>query len=441
MRISALGPGLLVAATGVGAGDLATATFTGAHLGTAILWAVVIGAALKYLLNEGLTRWQLATGTTILEGAVLHLGRPMQWTFMLYLLFWSYLVAMALMSACGVAAQAIYPITDDPSHGKIVYGILHSLIAATLVIIGGYRLFEKIMSVCIAVMFVVVCFTAVALGPDLVQIFYGLTIPSIPQWNSGGLEWTIALLGGVGGTVTILCYGYWIREEGRTSTQDLKTCRIDLAAGYFATAFFGLAMVIIGSQLGELDARGATLIIRVAETLQQRLGGIGHVAKWAFLVGAWGAVFSSLLGVWQSVPYLYADFWRLLWQHRSLQPPSRTQPTEDSSPGDESPEDQQRKVPNAIDGSSPVYRAHLAAIAIVPISGLILIPFNTAMKVNGMVGALFLPMLAVVLLILNGRTSLVGKAHANSNVTSLLLVLTLLFFVVAGGLQIAGRLP
>ncbi|MEO2006264.1 MAG: hypothetical protein ABGY41_19450 [Candidatus Poribacteria bacterium] len=51
-----LGPGILVAATGVGAGDLATGAFTGSQLGTAVLWAVIIGALLKYVLNEGLGR-------------------------------------------------------------------------------------------------------------------------------------------------------------------------------------------------------------------------------------------------------------------------------------------------------------------------------------------------------------------------------------------------
>ena len=57
-----IGPGLLVAATGVGAGDLATASLTGSQLGTAVLWAVVVGAFLKLVLTEGLARWQLATG-------------------------------------------------------------------------------------------------------------------------------------------------------------------------------------------------------------------------------------------------------------------------------------------------------------------------------------------------------------------------------------------
>jgi uncharacterized membrane protein len=66
-----IGPGLLLAATGVGAGDLATASFVGGLLGTAVLWAVIFGAFLKFVVTEGLARWQLATGETLIEGAVI----------------------------------------------------------------------------------------------------------------------------------------------------------------------------------------------------------------------------------------------------------------------------------------------------------------------------------------------------------------------------------
>lgn len=52
-----IGPGILVAATGVGAGDLATGAFTGNKLGLAVLWAVVAGAGMKFVLNEGLAGW------------------------------------------------------------------------------------------------------------------------------------------------------------------------------------------------------------------------------------------------------------------------------------------------------------------------------------------------------------------------------------------------
>lgn len=55
LNLSVIGPGILVAATGVGAGDLATATLSGATLGCGVLWAVIVGAGLKFVLNEGLT--------------------------------------------------------------------------------------------------------------------------------------------------------------------------------------------------------------------------------------------------------------------------------------------------------------------------------------------------------------------------------------------------
>ena len=254
-----LGPGLLVAATGIGAGDLATASFTGSVLGTAVLWAAVVGAFLKYVVTEGLARWQLATGDTLLEGLVHRIGRPVGWFFMPYLVIWSFFVASALMSACGVTLHAMLPLFDDPAHGKIVFGALSSLVGLALVLVGGYELFDKIMRVCIGVMFVTVIVTAALLWPGTGPVLKGLVVPAIPDAGGQGLSWTVALMGGIGGTLTILCYGYWIREEGRTGESFLKTCRIDLAAGYAITALFGIAMVIIGSTI-EIEGRGASIV-------------------------------------------------------------------------------------------------------------------------------------------------------------------------------------
>ena len=58
-------------------------------------------------------------------------------------------------------------------------------------------------------------------------------------------------------------------------------------------------------------------------------------------------------------------------------------------------------------------------------------------KAYALVGALFLPMLAAVLLLLNGRTAWVGAAHRNRPVTSVALLLTLGFFAAAGWLSVS----
>ena len=140
--LALIGPGILVAATGVGAGDLATASFTGSVLGLTILWAVVVGAFLKFVLNEGLARWQLATGNTLLEGCVEHFGAPVRWIFLCYLVVWSFLVGAALMSAVGVTCLAVYAPFQAAHVNKIFYGAMHSAIAVVLVKAGGYRLFR-----------------------------------------------------------------------------------------------------------------------------------------------------------------------------------------------------------------------------------------------------------------------------------------------------------
>ena len=413
--LAVIGPGILVAATGIGAGDLATASFTGNLLGLAVLWAVVLGAFLKFVLNEGLARWQLATGDTLLEGCVQRFGRPVQWIFLSYLVIWSFLVAAALMSAVGVTCLAIYAPLGSDDANKIFYGVLHSAVAVVLVKVGGYRLFEKVMGACIAVMFVVVVLTAVALRPSAADVMTGLVWPTIPDVE-GGLTWTVALMGGVGGTLTVLCYGYWIREEGRQGVQSLRTCRIDLATAYALTAVFGLAMVVIGSRLGPMTGGGATLIVDIARELETQLGAMGSTAKWAFLLGAWGAVFSSLLGVWQSVPYLFADFWFLSVHGR----------------GD--------KQSYSVDTKSLPYQAYLFGIALIPVVGLVAVDFKAMLKTYAVVGALFIPMLAFVLLMLNGRAKWVGTRYKNSIWTTLVLVGTLLFFLFAGSLAIRNKL-
>jgi Mn2+/Fe2+ NRAMP family transporter len=405
-----IGPGLLVAATGVGAGDLATGAFSGSALGVAVLWAVVLGAFLKFVLTEGLARWQIATGETLLEGAMDRFGVVAKALFALYLFPWSYFVGTALVSACGVTAHAMLPVFRDPATGKIVFGAALSLLGILLVRIGGYRLFERVMSVCIGVMFAVVVATAVLIRPDWGAVGKGILVPSIPDIGGQGLAWTVALMGGVGGTLTVLCYGYWIREEGRDHPEQMGLARIDLGVGYLVTMLFGLGMVIIGSTI-RVEGKGAGLVVALADRLTDPLGLVG---RWAFLLGAFGAVFSSLLGVWQAVPYVFADFWGILRGRR-------------------------RSGEQAVDTSSRPYRLYLYAIGIVPLAGLFG-SFREAQKVYAVVGALFIPLLALALLVLNGRTAWVGERFRNRPLTVLALVAALALFLLFGVMTVREKL-
>ncbi|HLU66273.1 MAG TPA: divalent metal cation transporter, partial [Kofleriaceae bacterium] len=294
---------------------------------------------------------------------------------------------------CGVALHAIAPVFDDPARGKLVFGVASSAAGVALVLAGGYRLFERMMAICAGLMFVVIVVTAALLWPGTGEVVSGLVVPRIPDAGGQGITWTTALIGGIGGTVTVLCYGYWIREEGRAGMEELRVCRIDLGVGYAMTAVFGMCMVMIGSTM-EIEGGGAGLIVSLADRLEQPLGPAG---RWALLLGALGAVFSSLLGVWQAVPYLFADV--------TQQIAGRSGP---------------------VDERSRAYRFYLLAIATAPVATL-LVSFKQVQKVYAITGALFMPLLAVTLLVLN-RRAWAGDGQNRPLGTAALLV-TLAFFV------------
>jgi Mn2+/Fe2+ NRAMP family transporter len=383
---------MLVAATGVGAGDLLTASLAGSRFGLTLLWAAWVGAVLKWFLNEGIARWQMATGMTLLEGWITRLGAWVRWVFGAYLIAWAVFTGGALASACGVAGTGLLPLGDSGT-SKIVWGVVHSLLGLLIVWRGGFRTFQRFMAVCTGLMFASVVFTAVLLRPDLGAMLPSLTIPSIPS-SPAGTAYTLGVLGGVGGTVTLLSYGYWIREGGRAGVTGVAQSRIDLAAGYAMTAIFGLAMIVVGSRVAL--RQGPTAALELAGQLAIALGPAG---KWIFLVGFWAAVFSSLLGVWQSAPYLFADL---------------------VTPGGSATAQQ--------DGvARPAYRGFLLFIATIPLV-LLWTTLERAQLLYAVFGSLFMPLLALTLLVMNNRTAWVGRAFRTGWVTNVVLVLPLGLF-------------
>lgn len=388
-----MGPGIAVAATGVGAGDMIASTNAGATFGTIMLWTAVYGAILKYVLTEGVARWQLATGTTLLEGWVDRLGRWVQYVFLIYLILWSFIVGGGLLSACGLAGNAIFP-----SISVGAWGVLHSLGGAALVMLGRYSLFEKAMKVLIGLMFVSFLLSAYALSPSIPEIVSGITWPSVPL---GSVPTVLSVLGGVGGSLTILCYGYWIREAGREGPKWMSGIRIDVGTAYLLTGFFGVAVMILGAQIKPDAAGGANIVLAMADRLELALGPIG---RWALYLGFWAAVITSVLGVWQGIPYMFADFVALV---KRMSPEERTA---------------------LVQPHSRYYRAFLLFLTFPPMLLLLVERPVAIVLLYTIVGALFMPFLAATLLYMNSREKWVGSLK-NGMVTNGLLILALALFL------------
>lgn len=410
--------GLLVAAAGIGGSDVSMAALTGSRFGLMLLWAIVAGALTKFVLNEGVARWQIATGETFLEGACHRLGPGARILFLLYLLPWTFSVGASIMSAiAAVAAAALTSKSGWAGNGgsetsewlRVVLGLGHSLAAAGLVLSGGYALFKRVMGVLTIAMVLLVVVAAFLVRPELGAVAGAIFVPRMPVQDPEGVQWTIALIGGIGGTVTMLAYGYWMREEGNTTdaTQPPPRAwsyRIDLAIAYTVTAVFGVSLTIVSAGV-PVHPSGANLFQAVASRLADT---IGPVAGWIYLAGAWCAVCACMLGVWQFIPLLFADVLSM-GRGRTIAPA-----TTDAS---------QQPRPKLDLSRTPAYRAYLLGLATLPAIGLWL-DFAVVQRAFGVLGSMFIPMLALALLLMNNRRDWVGR-HTSSLLTNAALVLAL----------------
>jgi Mn2+/Fe2+ NRAMP family transporter len=403
------GPGLIVAATGIGSGDVVSATVGGARYGVVLLWAIAVGAFFKFVLSEGIARWQLATGLTALEGWATHLPAWVKYYFAAYLLLWTVAVSAALTNATGLGISNLTGGAISQSWGAVA----HSLIGFVFVWIGGYAWFEKLMKFLVGVMGFSILICAMLIVRDWAHIAQGLAVPHIPPASG---TYVLSIIGGIGGSITMLSYNYWMREEKISGAEKLGYVRGDVAVAYLFTAIFGMSIMVIANEafyLAGVTITDAQAVPKMAEVLGALLGPFG---VYAYSLGFWAAVFASLLGVWQSVPYLYADFYGVM-KKRSVE--ERRELTQVTS------------VP---------YRVALAFITLVPL------PFAftgrplVVIVVYTVVGSLFVPFLAATLLYLNNRVQWSVPVPRNHWTTNVVLVAILALFAVLGAQEAIGAL-
>lgn len=354
---------MVVAATGVGAGDMVATLIAGERFGYTLLWAAIVGCLVKITLAEAVGRWHLSTGQTIFEGWT-RLGRWTHVYFVPYILIWGFVYGATAMSATGLPLEALFPAVSLRT-----WAMCAGVAGLLFVWFNGYAVFEAVMTLLVGVMFVTVVTLAVILTPSLPGILSG-TVPTLPP--ASGL-YTLGLIGGVGGTITMAAYGYWVNAKGWHDPTWMRVMRWDNRVAYIMTGVFVVAMLIVGAELlfgsGVKLTSGDRGLIDLAAVLEVRFGrGVSVL----FLVGFFAAAFSSVLGVWHGVSLMFAD----LVDHLRGRPPQTM----------------------AVRSTGPAFRAYLIWLTFPPML-LLLIgrPFQLVL-VYGALGALFMPFLAITLL-------------------------------------------
>ena len=403
------GPGLIVAAAGIGSGDVVSATVGGATYGVTLLWAIALGAFFKFVLTEGIARWQLATNLTLLEGWAIYLPAWVKVYFGIYLVLWTVAVTAALTNATGLGMENLTGGAIPRSWGAVA----HSFIGAAFVLVGGFAGFDKAIKVLVGIMGFSVLTCAALTFPAPVETLRGM-VPIIP---SGSAVYVLSLVGGIGGSITMLGYSYWMREEKIAGPGCLKFVRGDLSVAYIFTA-----RVRDGDH-----AHRQPGLLRVGHPDLRRAGGVADGRHARLDPGA-----VRVLGVCGGVLGV-----RVRVAARRLA--ERAVPVRGLLR-------RRRKVPDAVrreltQVTSVPYRLALLFVTLAPLPFAFIGRPIFIIVTYTVIGSLFIPFLAATLLYMNSRIPWKAAVPRNHWSTNALLVVILLLFVAVGAREVMLALP
>ena len=145
----------------------------------------------------------------------------------------------------------------------------------------------------------------VPLGPSLIPlplrpwwlpVSRGLAVGYVAtfQVSHGSFIYVLSIAGGVGGTITLAAYGYWLREKEWYTPKWMQVMRMDNAVAYAVTGIFVLVTLALGAEL--LYSANVAVsdndqgLVDMADVLEDRYG--TFMSK-LFIVGFFSAAFSS----------------------------------------------------------------------------------------------------------------------------------------------------
>lgn len=341
-----IGPGIILAGTIVGSGELILTTSLGAKNGFVFLWLILFSCVIKVFIQIELGRYAISSGRPTL-GALdelpgrTGLGHPLVWWWFLMMLCTVFQLGgmtggigqalnLAFPSLCNGTAEAFAKVS--PGLGQYVrerpefpWAVLTCFVTMALIYHGSYRRIEWLTTFIVVSVTLITVTAAVALGwtdypVRAVDVAEGMKL-KVP---SDGLWTAIAVFGitGVGAT-ELFYYPYWCLEKGYarfTGRAEETEAWANRARGWIrvmhldawvsmvvftisTVAFYLMGAAVLHPQ--GLHPKGAELIDTLSKMF---IGPFGAWTRTLFLIGACAVLFKTLYLSCAANSRLTADF-------------------------------------------------------------------------------------------------------------------------------------
>lgn len=302
-----LGPGLLFAGAAIGVSHLVQSTRAGADFGLGLLWALLLVNFFKYPFFQFGPRYALATGESLLAGYA-KLGKGVIVTYFVLTIATMFTIQTAVtIVTAGLAVELL-----GISSNIVYWGVVITLICATLLSFGRYGLLDRGMKVIIIVLSIstfVAAFLAFGQSKD---IEWTQVLPA----STTGFAFLIAFMGWMPGPLDIsVWHSLWsLEKKKRMQNLTVKQSLFDFNVGYLTTIVLGVCFVLLGTLvmygtgIGFSSSGGAF----AQQLIALYTSSLGNGAYWIIGVAAFTTMFSTTLTTLDASPRAMAKTAQIL---------------------------------------------------------------------------------------------------------------------------------
>ncbi len=303
------GPGIFAIGYTIGTGSVTAMIVAGSTFGMQLLWVLLLSCMFSGALIYAYGNFALVTGETALHAFRKHLpyGRLIGIAIIVGVIFgqWN-----SLIGILGISSNIIYELLRlyFPSLGQYKYGIVVAIAAVvigvmySILLIGRYSLFEKILVFFVAVMGVSFIVSLAFVHPLPVEVARGL-IPSIPE-VPGGRMMVAAFVGTTMAAATFLSRPLFILGKGWTMDHRDQQKKDAILA---ALLVFIVSASIMSVAQGALfhEQKQITDVLGMVDALEPMAG---KLSLTLFFFGTLSAGLSSVFPCLLIAPLLIEDY-------------------------------------------------------------------------------------------------------------------------------------
>jgi manganese transport protein len=282
--LKSLGPGLITTALVFGPSKLTITSKLGAVYGYSLLWVVIVAIFFMIIFVSMSTRIGVATNQSLLASVRQKFGKPASVAMGIGVFLVSTSFQAGNSIGVGIAVGELFKTSPVP------WIILFNLLGVGLLFFKSfYTVLEKTMIILIIVMLFSFFTTLFYAKPDVIEIAKGFTAPVIPEGSQGLI---IAFMASCFSIVGALYQSYLVQERIRINPA-LRNSKNDSVTGMMLLGFMCSVVIICAAAV--LNPKG--IPVNSATDMAKALEPIfGSNASVVFLIGLFGAAFSSLIG-------------------------------------------------------------------------------------------------------------------------------------------------